>query len=128
MNGNIVAWLFATLRNKVLHELRSSYHRNMHTAKLKTLSDDCTNNDVPDYLDAKNLEAKIMDIINTLPPQCQEAFRLSRFEGITYKEIAVRMNISVKTVEKHISRALLVLKNELHEYNLGLILLFCALS
>jgi RNA polymerase sigma-70 factor (ECF subfamily) len=128
LDGNISAWLFATLRNKVLHELRSTYNRHLHTSRLKVLAEENTINDVPDYLDAKTLEAKILHVINSLPAQCQQAFRLSRFENISYKEIALRMNISVKTVEKHISKALQVLKSELHEYNLGLILLFWVLS
>lgn len=128
IDGNISAWLFATLRNKVLHELRSSYNRSLHTAKLKVLAEEATDPAIPEYLDAKSLEAKILYVIHSLPPQCQEAFRLSRFEQIPYREIAIRMNISVKTVEKHISKALQVLKTELHEYNLVLILLFWALS
>src|SRR5882757_6769679 len=44
--------------------------------------------------------------INRLPPKCQQVFLLSRVRGMTYPEISRHCDISVKTVEKHISRAL----------------------
>ncbi len=48
----------------------------------------------------------IEGIIDALPRQCQHVFRLSRYEGLKYEDIARTMGISVKTVETQISRAL----------------------
>ncbi|APG59916.1 RNA polymerase sigma factor [Christiangramia salexigens] len=44
--------------------------------------------------------------VDQLSPKCREAFLLSRYNGLKYAEIAETMNISVKTVELHISKAL----------------------
>jgi len=44
------------------------------------------------------------------------AFTLSRYEDMSYKEIAVEMGISIKTVEKHISKALKILNETLRPY------------
>lgn len=53
--------------------------------------------------------------IQALPDSQRTAFSLSRFEGLTYAEIAVTMEISVKTVEVHIGRALRKLRHSLHD-------------
>ena len=45
-----------------------------------------------------------------LPAKCRQAFELSRFDGLTYDQIAARMGISTKRVEKHISPALSTLR------------------
>ncbi|KAB7430036.1 sigma-70 family RNA polymerase sigma factor, partial [Bifidobacterium longum] len=51
-----------------------------------------------------------------LPERCREIFLLSRIEGLKYKEIAERLDISVNTVENQISIALRKLRSELKEY------------
>jgi len=51
--------------------------------------------------------------IDKLPPQCQKIFKLNRFEHLKYKEIAVLLNISEKTVENHIGTALKTLRKSL---------------
>jgi len=56
----------------------------------------------------------LCEAIVVLPDRCREAFILRKFDGLSYKEIAVAMNLSVKTVEKHLARALLECKKYLH--------------
>lgn len=53
------------------------------------------------------LDTLLKHTIVSLPPKCRLAFMLSRFDGLTYPQIADRMGISVKMVEKHITKALL---------------------
>lgn len=48
----------------------------------------------------------LLDTIETLPPKCKQVFLLSRASDMTYPEIAAHCGISVKMVEKHISRAI----------------------
>ncbi len=48
----------------------------------------------------------VQEAIDRLPPQCRAAFTLRIFHECSYKEVADRLGISVKTVEKHISRAI----------------------
>jgi RNA polymerase sigma-70 factor (family 1) len=54
----------------------------------------------------KELETLYQQLIHALPPDEQEIFRLHRDSGLTYKQIAEQKNISVKTVEKKMSRSL----------------------
>ena len=66
----------------------------------------------------KELEEEIMSYINTLPPQCHKIFMLSRSYGLKNREIAEQLNISIKAVEKQISKALSGLKEYLIQRDL----------
>lgn len=52
----------------------------------------------------------LRDSIASLPEKCRVVFSLSRYDKMTYSEIAAQLNISIKTVENHISKALRILK------------------
>ena len=55
-------------------------------------------------------------MVGELPPRQQEVFKMSRDEHLTYKEIATRLNISEKTVERHINEAIKFLKKNIMLY------------
>lgn len=61
----------------------------------------------------KQLIAHIDAEINELPPRMREVFQLSRKQHLSHKEIAERMNISEKTVDRQVSNALNILRNRL---------------
>lgn len=89
-----------------------------HISKEKKLIklDEYTKEPIADIIDHEHadskvpLENKVRSAINELPPVCQKVFTLSRFSDLTNKEIASELNISVKAVEKHISKALKTLR------------------
>lgn len=62
------------------------------------------------------LEDQIRQAIDLLPPKCRTVFQLSRFEDLSYREIAEQMNISIKTVENQMGKALKILRKELKQY------------
>ncbi|MBK8505607.1 MAG: RNA polymerase sigma-70 factor [Saprospiraceae bacterium] len=57
-------------------------------------------------IEAQDLQDRIERAINELPPRCRSVFVLSRYEGKSYKEIAELMEISIKTVENQMIKAL----------------------
>src|SRR3546814_15842235 len=59
-----------------------------------------------DLIDEQQPEAILRDAIRALPTRCRQVYRLSRMEGLSYKQIANRCGIAVKTVEKQITQAL----------------------
>lgn len=69
-----------------------------------------------DGLIEKELEDRINDAIASLPNRCREIFELSRFKGLKYREIAEKLNISIKTVETQMSRAIQALHEKLVDY------------
>jgi RNA polymerase sigma-70 factor (ECF subfamily) len=64
----------------------------------------------------KELENKFREALNELPEQCRTVFQLSRFEDMKYKEIADKLDISVKTVENHMGKALKLLRTKLVDF------------
>ena len=64
----------------------------------------------------KELEAKLQDALLQLPDQCRAIFQLSRFGGLKYREIADQLELSIKTVEANVSRALKHLRDQLTDY------------
>lgn len=61
------------------------------------------------------VQEKILKAIDNLPPRCSEIFKLSRFEGLKYQEIAEHLGISIKTVEVQMGKALKTLRHELKD-------------
>lgn len=62
------------------------------------------------------LESFINKIIDSLPEKCRMVFVLNRFEQLSYKEVAAKLEISVKTVENQMSKALRILRSEFENY------------
>ncbi|WP_255518108.1 sigma-70 family RNA polymerase sigma factor [Fulvivirga sp. M361] len=68
--------------------------------------------------DTESLEKrieKVKQVVDSLPPKCQEIIRLNKLEGIKYKDIAVRMDISVKTVESQMRIAFKKIREAFHD-------------
>lgn len=70
----------------------------------------------PQHLFSTDVENIIQSTLNALPDKCRQAFWLSRFEGLTNKEISQKMEISLKGVEFHISKALKIFRANLKDY------------
>ena len=58
-------------------------------------------------LDSRRKIMLFAEAVAQLPPQCRKAFLMRRVEGLAFKQIAVRMNISVSSAEKHVKSGLL---------------------
>ena len=74
---------------------------------------------------ATELEKNIHSAINELPEKCRNVFQLSRFDQMKYQEIADALNISIKTVENQMGKALKILRLRVVDF---LILIFILLK
>lgn len=70
-------------------------------------------NETEQLLELKELEARISRSLDELSPKCRAVFVLSRYEGMKYREIADHLDISVKTVENHMGKALAHMREKL---------------
>lgn len=109
---SIRSYLFTAVHNKSLNFLRDRAKFYKGDFSEIELMDE----QIEDKVVEAETESKIMDAINSLPPRCSEVFKLSRFEGKKYREIAIELGISIKTVEIQMSKALKILKFELKDY------------
>jgi RNA polymerase sigma-70 factor (ECF subfamily) len=71
----------------------------------------------------EDIEPLLHFFASKLPPKTREVFLLSRKSGMTYKEISVELDISVKTVENQMGRALRILRKVLKDYDILMLLL-----
>jgi RNA polymerase sigma-70 factor (ECF subfamily) len=78
-----------------------------------------------DSLLLKEMTEEINHFIATLPAQCRNVFKLSRISGLKNKEIAKAMDISEKTVESHIGKALKDLRIYLKKKGFMPLFIFC---
>ena len=69
---------------------------------------------VEDMVDYRELTDFLEDYIDELPEKCGKVFRMSRFQHLRNREIATALNLFVKTVEKHITRATQTLRIKLN--------------
>ncbi|MDR2921460.1 MAG: RNA polymerase sigma-70 factor [Tannerella sp.] len=79
---------------------------------------------IEELYSVSELKEMIDSAIAKLPEKYRIVFEMSRFDEISYKDIAEKMNISVKTVESYISKSLAILRDELKEYYIFLVLFF----
>ncbi len=77
------------------------------------------------YLEETEVYQILHEVIHNLPERTQDIFQLNRFKGLKYQEIADQLQISVKTVEAHMSSVLKILRNKLKDY--GTFILACIL-
>lgn len=121
--GNVKAYLFQAVKYQCFMQLRSGKISQKHLARLQTLS---SANTVEEYVNARELEKLLMHKIQSLPKKCREVFYLSRYELLSNKMIAEQLNISQKTVEHQLTKALKALR--LSVDRLALIVLLSELS
>lgn len=109
------AFLFTMARNLAINHLRKKVFTagNEDFLVAHFCDDSITPHEQATY---HELEIQLNNAINELPPQMQQVFRLSRFEGLSHAEIAVRMNISRVTSKSYIVRALTAIRQYMAQH------------
>ncbi len=107
---NPKAYLYQTAHNLALNRIRKI---NRHESFQNLIKNDDSSPSPEGSAQAQRDLTKLESSINSLPKQWKRAFLLNRVEYKSYKEVAEIMELSVKTVEKHLSNALRQLNKEL---------------
>jgi RNA polymerase sigma-70 factor, ECF subfamily len=120
---NLPAYLLTIVKNKALNHLNrtninTKVIENMQNHAMRELELRCSLLTAcnPEQMFHSEIEKIIEKTLETLPNQCRKVVIMSRFDGFSHKEIASKLDISVKAVEYHITKALKVLRISLKDY------------
>lgn len=105
INISLKGYLYACIRYQVFNQFRKNKDK-IHVEFFNDLDKRFQYTTPETEMMHNELVQQINTIVETLPEKCQLVYKLSREEQLTHKEIALRLNISVKTVENHITKAL----------------------
>lgn len=119
INTSVRSYLFVAVKNKSLDYLKKNKSQGKN---IELEGKELPEESIDAYIYSE-LQTLFDESLGRLPARCREVFELSRFEGLKNREIAQRLEISEKTVENQMTKALRILKVELKDY-LPLFLLF----
>ncbi|MBA4411216.1 MAG: RNA polymerase sigma-70 factor [Bacteroidota bacterium] len=118
------SFLFSVAYHETISWLRKENSEKRRIGEYTLLANSMTN-ETEQAVEFRNMELVTGSLIEEMPEKRKEIFRLSREQGFSNKEIAERLNISVKTVENQMTSALKYLREKLGKYHiLGLLFYF----
>jgi RNA polymerase sigma-70 factor (ECF subfamily) len=112
---SVKSYLFKSIKNLCLNFIQHNKTKLRYAQSV--LSETPNNKTDDDSFTEIDLAEKIEESIQSLPTKRQEIFRLSRENGLKYREIAKKLNISIKTVEAQMGLAIKSLREKLKKYN-----------
>ena len=113
INTNPLAYLKRAVINRSLNQIKSR-KRIVEESQMAEMQS--SNTEATENLAAQDLEVVMKKALDTLPERCRMIFVMRRLEGISLKEIAQQLEISPKTVENQITKALKVLQKAVRPF------------
>ena len=122
-DSNIEAYIFTIAKNTIISVFRKKISEKefLEDLKFKVVKN---SSDTEVQVDYSILSEKVKSTIDQLPPQRKKIYLLSKEKGLTNQKIADELNISVKTVEDHITKARKFLKGNLKDYGFVALLFY----
>jgi RNA polymerase sigma-70 factor (family 1) len=127
INSQVKSYLYVAVKNHCFNQLKLNDRKHWMD---EDMEDDMriSTPDSTSMIDAKTLEQKIQLAIEALPPKCGLIFKMSRFEEKSYKEIAEALELSIKTVENQMGKALYLMRASLAPYTQIMSALFLSIG
>jgi RNA polymerase sigma-70 factor, ECF subfamily len=120
---NLPAYLLTIVKNKALNDLHrltigTKVKEKVQSQAVRELELRCALLTAcnPEQMFHSEIEKIVHDTLDSLPNQCRKVIVMSRFDGFSNKEIALKLDISVKAVEFHVTKALKSLRKNLKDY------------
>lgn len=127
LHASFESYLFTITHNTVVSLLRKKVSEKKYLEYLHAIQLPPAEDAISADLEWRELQKEVELIIDQLPARQQEVYRLSREQGLSYPEIAQRLELSINTVENHMGRALKFIRSKLKDQHSLKMLLFVAL-
>jgi RNA polymerase sigma-70 factor (ECF subfamily) len=115
ISSSLNSYLYRAVQNRCINYLNTQKTRDKYARFVKEQGAGEGNN-IESMLSKSELESALFSAISELPEKCRLIFKMNRFEGLSNSEIADQMDISKRTVETQISKALKILRLKLQRY------------
>ncbi|BEG99260.1 RNA polymerase sigma-70 factor [Bacteroides sedimenti] len=115
VNTSLKSYLLRAVQNSCLDEIRHNQVKYEHESYTAAFGLD-DNVDTENYILYSDLQNHLDEALSKLPEACRLAFEMNRFEGLRYKEIASRLDVSERTIEVRIGKAIGLLRVYLKEF------------
>ncbi|MBS1632845.1 MAG: RNA polymerase sigma-70 factor [Bacteroidetes bacterium] len=116
-------YLFTAVRNNCYNKLQKDKKNIIQELQDEDVSEEI-NFRIENYETEPDPKHLVSNALQLLPPKCKEIFMLSRLSGLTYRQIADSLEISVKTVENQMGKAITILKKFAKENKIYVSILF----
>jgi RNA polymerase sigma-70 factor (ECF subfamily) len=117
VHTSVKAFLYKSVYNECLNYLKHQKHRVDHqNYVLYANRSQASNESAAMRVELTELETRLKKAMNELPEQCRTIFYMSRFDELKYREIALQLGLSIKTVEAQMGKALKVLRKKLVDF------------
>lgn len=108
--SSLKAYVFTIANNLMINKLK----REQLKFKFLNYTEQRNDNVTPEYLiEMQEFDQKLQAVLAKIPEGAREVFLMNRIDGLKYREIAEMLGLSMKAVEKRMSRALSILRDEL---------------
>ena len=116
INTSLKAYLYGSVNHECMDWLRKEKNSKTHRSHVLRAGNGVASETAAARAELDELEKRLRMALDELPDQCRAIFQLSRFGELKYREIAGQLNLSEKTVEAQISKALKHLRLRLVDF------------
>jgi RNA polymerase sigma-70 factor (family 1) len=107
------SYIYKMVQNRCMNHIK---HRKIEKEYIDYIVTRHLPEDDPDHVQKeREIERRVTQAVESLPDRCRQIFKMSRYDNLKYWEIALRLNLSPKTVERQMVIALEKLRRQLRD-------------
>jgi len=116
INHSLESYLYTMMKYKVFNHVKSLILKDKYNNFIAN-QPQSFGSEVEEKLMFEELEKAFGEVVEKLPPQAKKVYQMRHISGLKYAEIATKLEISVSTVEKHMIKAIKILRTNLKDYS-----------